>query len=287
MIEPLGAWVLQEACRQAAAWRAQFPEGPVLGITVNVSAKQLTRPNFLEIVQRAAGDARLCPGDLRLEITETALMDNPEQAAWVLHELRALGVRVYLDDFGTGFSSLSYLHRFPVDTLKIDRSFVASLAGRDNQPAIIESIVALARTLGTHVIAEGVETTEQMDELIRLGCGQAQGFLFSSAAHRPGGRGVDGSMHHRPCPVPRGSTSAICFPCLWWREPQAPGGDERRRPRPLKIEASDSAVDVEHLADQIEPRAEARFHRGGIDLVERHSARGRLGVVVPATAADG
>jgi diguanylate cyclase (GGDEF)-like protein/PAS domain S-box-containing protein len=179
MIEPLGAWVLQEACRQASAWRAQFPEGPVLGITVNVSAKQLTRPNFLEIVQRAAGDARLCPGDLRLEITETALMDNPEQAAWVLHELRALGVRVYLDDFGTGFSSLSYLHRFPVDTLKIDRSFVASLAGRDNQPAIIESIVALARTLGTHVIAEGVETTEQMDELIRLGCGQAQGFLFS------------------------------------------------------------------------------------------------------------
>jgi EAL domain-containing protein (putative c-di-GMP-specific phosphodiesterase class I) len=93
--------------------------------------------------------------------------------------LRALGVRVYLDDFGTGFSSLSYLHRFPVDTLKIDRSFVSSLAGRDNQPAIIESIVALARTLGTQVIAEGVETTEQMDELIRLGCGQAQGFLFS------------------------------------------------------------------------------------------------------------
>jgi EAL domain-containing protein (putative c-di-GMP-specific phosphodiesterase class I) len=179
MIEPLGAWVLQEACRQAAAWRAQFPDGPVLGITVNVSAKQLTRPNFLEIVKRAAGDARLCPGDLRLEITETALMDNPEQAAWILHELRALGVRVYLDDFGTGFSSLSYLHRFPVDTLKIDRSFVASLAGRDNQPAIIESIVALAKTLGTHVIAEGVETTEQMDELIRLGCGQAQGFLFS------------------------------------------------------------------------------------------------------------
>jgi EAL domain-containing protein (putative c-di-GMP-specific phosphodiesterase class I) len=97
----------------------------------------------------------------------------------VLRNLRALGVKVYLDDFGTGFSSLSYLHRFPVDTLKIDRSFVASLSGDTNQPAIVESIVALAKTLGTDVIAEGVETRGQMDELVRLGCPEAQGFFFS------------------------------------------------------------------------------------------------------------
>src|SRR5262249_22468457 len=99
----------------------------------------------------------------------------------VLRELRALGVKVYLDDFGTGFSSLSYLHRFPVDTLKIDRSFIACLSGRNHQPAFVESIVALARTLGTHVIAEGVETEAQMAELVRIGCGEAQGFLFASA----------------------------------------------------------------------------------------------------------
>jgi EAL domain-containing protein (putative c-di-GMP-specific phosphodiesterase class I) len=104
-------------------------------------------------------------------------MDNPEQAAYVLRELRELGIKVYLDDFGTGFSSLSYLHRFAVDTLKIDKSFVAGLSG--GQPAIVESIVALAKTLGTQVIAEGVETEEQMAELIRLGCSQAQGFFFS------------------------------------------------------------------------------------------------------------
>jgi diguanylate cyclase (GGDEF)-like protein/PAS domain S-box-containing protein len=185
IIEQLGAWVLDEACRQAAAWRAQFRNGPALGITVNVSGRQLTRPNFLENVRQAIQCANLCPGDLRLEITETMLMDNPEQAALVLRELRAAGVKVYLDDFGTGFSSLSYLHKFPVDTLKIDQSFVASLASPNHQPAIIESIVALAKTMGKQVIAEGVETSEQMDELIRLGCAQAQGFLFSKPLAGP------------------------------------------------------------------------------------------------------
>ena len=129
LIEPLGAWVLQEACRQMAAWRTQFPKGPMLGITVNVSARQLTQPDFVQIVERAVRDSAMRAGDLRLEITETTLMANPEGAALVLRKLRALGVKVSLDDFGTGFSSLSYLHRFPVDTLKIDRSFVASLAG--------------------------------------------------------------------------------------------------------------------------------------------------------------
>src|SRR5207247_5376567 len=114
-------------------------------------------------------------------ITETTLMDNPERAKIVLQELRALGVKVYLDDFGTGFSSLSYLHRFPVDTLKIDRSFVASLAGDEQQPAFIESILALANSIGTRVIAEGVETQGQLDELIRLGCAEAQGFFFAGA----------------------------------------------------------------------------------------------------------
>jgi diguanylate cyclase (GGDEF)-like protein/PAS domain S-box-containing protein len=179
IIEPLGTWVLHEACRQAAAWRKQFPKASFTGITVNVSTHQLLRPNFLHIVQNALRAAALLPTDLRLEITETVLMDDPVRAEVILRELRRLGVKIYLDDFGTGFSSLSYLHRFPVDTLKIDRSFVASLKEGSERPAIIESIVTLAKTLGTHVIAEGVETQRQVHELARLGCTEAQGFYFA------------------------------------------------------------------------------------------------------------
>jgi diguanylate cyclase (GGDEF)-like protein/PAS domain S-box-containing protein len=179
LIEPLGTWILREACRQSAAWRAQFPTGPALGITVNVSTRQLTHPDFLATVRSAVADMHLQLGDLRLEITETALMDDPARAEVVLRELRAAGVKVYLDDFGTGFSSLSYLHRFPVDTLKIDRSFVGSIGGATHHPAFIESILALAKSLGTQVIAEGVETEEQRHELLRMGCREAQGYLFS------------------------------------------------------------------------------------------------------------
>jgi len=179
IIEPLGTWALQEACRQAGIWRKQFPLHAFEGITVNVSTRQLLQPDFLRVVQAALQQSTLRPGDLRLEITETVMMDDPKRAEWVLGELRRLGVKIYLDDFGTGFSSLSYLHRFPVDTLKIDRSFVASLKQGSERPAIIESIVALAKTLGTHVIAEGVETECQARELVRLGCTEAQGFFFA------------------------------------------------------------------------------------------------------------
>jgi EAL domain-containing protein (putative c-di-GMP-specific phosphodiesterase class I) len=122
-------------------------------------------------------DARLLPGDLRLEITETALMENPKVAAGLLNELRDFGVKIYLDDFGTGYSSLSHLHKLPVDALKIDRSFVNSLQ-RSDRP-IVESILALARTLNTSVVAEGIETDAQALELERLGCTHAQGYLFS------------------------------------------------------------------------------------------------------------
>jgi diguanylate cyclase (GGDEF)-like protein/PAS domain S-box-containing protein len=181
LIDWLGSWVLQEACRQMAAWQQQFPAGPMLCVTVNVSARQLGRIDFVDTVQRAMENAGLRPGDLRLEITETTLMDNPQTAELVLTKLRELGVKVYLDDFGTGFSSLSYLHRFPVDALKIDQSFIASLSGSNQQSAFVESIVAMARTLGTKVIAEGVEAEAQLDELVRLGCTEAQGFLFAAA----------------------------------------------------------------------------------------------------------
>jgi diguanylate cyclase (GGDEF)-like protein/PAS domain S-box-containing protein len=181
LIDWLGTWVIQEACRQMAIWRRQFPTGPALCVTVNVSARQLNRADFVDTVCHAVENAGLQPGDLRLEITETTLMDNPRSAELVLTRLRELGVQVYLDDFGTGFSSLSYLHRFPVDALKIDQSFIASLSGSSQQTAFVESIVAMARTLGAKVIAEGVEAEAQLNELVRLGCAEAQGFLFAAA----------------------------------------------------------------------------------------------------------
>jgi diguanylate cyclase (GGDEF)-like protein/PAS domain S-box-containing protein len=178
LIEPIGTWVLQQACSTFADWQRRFPDGGLDYITVNVSSRQLLQQNFLGIVEQAVHSAGLKPCDLRLEITETALMDSPHVAAALLRELRDFGVKIYLDDFGTGYSSLSHLHKLPVDALKIDRSFVKSLLLPD-RPAIVESILALARTLNTSVVAEGIESDVQAQELERLGCTHAQGFLFS------------------------------------------------------------------------------------------------------------
>jgi diguanylate cyclase (GGDEF)-like protein/PAS domain S-box-containing protein len=178
LIEPVGTWILQEACQTFAQWQRRYPAAGLECITVNVSSRQLLQQKFSRLVQQVVQKAGLKPADLRLEITETALMDSPGEAAEVLRELRSFGVKVYLDDFGTGYSSLSHLHNLPVDALKIDRSFVKSilLPGR---PAIVESILALARTLNTSVVAEGIENEIQAGELERLGCTHAQGFLFS------------------------------------------------------------------------------------------------------------
>jgi diguanylate cyclase (GGDEF)-like protein/PAS domain S-box-containing protein len=178
LIEPLGTWVLQQACRTFADWQRRFGPAGLECITVNVSNRQLMEQNFLMIVEEAVHRAGLAPCDLRLEITETALMDSPHVVAEVLRQLRDFGVKIYLDDFGTGYSSLSHLHKLPVDALKIDHSFVKSLLLPD-RPAIVESILALARTLNTSVVAEGIETDVQARELERLGCTHAQGFLFS------------------------------------------------------------------------------------------------------------
>ena len=178
LIERLGTRVLEEACRTFANWQRTYPGAGLECITVNVSSRQLMQQNFLSVVEHAVQKARLEPCALRIEITETALMTSPDEAAKVLTELRDFGVKIYLDDFGTGYSSLSHLHKLPVDALKIDRSFVRSLALSD-RPAIVESILALARTLETSVVAEGIETDLQASELERLGCTHAQGYLFS------------------------------------------------------------------------------------------------------------
>jgi predicted signal transduction protein with EAL and GGDEF domain len=177
LIESLGTWILQQACRTFADFK-RLPGCGLEFVTVNVSSRQLLQQHFRLIVEQALDASGLKPCDLRLEITETALMDNPNQAAELLRQLRDFGVKIYLDDFGTGYSSLSHLHKLPVDALKIDRSFVNSLLLAD-RPAIVESILALARTLNTSVVAEGIESEVQARELERLGCTHAQGYLFS------------------------------------------------------------------------------------------------------------
>jgi diguanylate cyclase (GGDEF)-like protein/PAS domain S-box-containing protein len=178
LVGALGTWVMRQAALTFAEWQRRFPDAGLDYITVNISSRQLMQQNFVKLVQQAVVESGLKPAALRVEITETALMDSPSEAADVLRELRDFGVKVYLDDFGTGYSSLSHLHKLPVDALKIDRSFVRSLLLPD-RPAIVESILALARTLNTSVVAEGIETDVQARELERLGCTHAQGFLFS------------------------------------------------------------------------------------------------------------
>jgi diguanylate cyclase (GGDEF)-like protein/PAS domain S-box-containing protein len=180
LIEGLGTQVMEEVCRTFAAWQRAMPGAGLECITVNVSSRQLMQQNFLSIVDRAVCLAGLDRSALRIEITETALMTDPNEAVRVLKQLRDFGVKIYLDDFGTGYSSLSHLHNLPVDALKIDRSFVESLF-LPHRPAIVESIMALARTLHTSVVAEGIETAAQARELERLGCTRAQGYLFSRA----------------------------------------------------------------------------------------------------------
>jgi diguanylate cyclase (GGDEF)-like protein/PAS domain S-box-containing protein len=178
IIEPLGTWMLQQACITFADWKRRYPNAGLDYVTVNVSSRQLMQQNFLWMVEQAVQKAGLQPYDLRLEITETALMDSPNEAAKLLRELREFGTKIYLDDFGCGYSSLSHLAKLPVDVLKIDRSFVKNLLQPD-RPAIVESIMALARTLKTGVVAEGIEQEAQARELERLGCTHAQGYLFS------------------------------------------------------------------------------------------------------------
>jgi diguanylate cyclase (GGDEF)-like protein len=180
LVIPIGEWVLRAACRQAAAWRREFGFG--VPVSVNLAARQLTRPGLAAQVLSALGEAGGVAGDLILEITEHGVLEDFAAAFRHLQEVRALGVRVAVDDFGTGWSSLSYLQRLPVDELKIDRSFVATLGVEGPSMAIVGSLVSLAHGLGLTVVAEGVETVEQLAELRRLGCDSVQGFLLARPA---------------------------------------------------------------------------------------------------------
>jgi diguanylate cyclase (GGDEF)-like protein len=178
LIVPIGEWVLRTACAQMKAWIDGGAAG--LSVSVNISPRQFRHSNLVEMVRRELGETGLDPSCLEVELTESTVMKNPGSAVETLRALRDMGVKVAIDDFGTGYSSLSYLKTFPISTLKIDRSFVNNLATDTADAAIVKAIVALAHSLDLKVIAEGVETEDQLGLLHELGCDQMQGYLFST-----------------------------------------------------------------------------------------------------------
>jgi len=183
LIDSIGEWVVREGCRQARAW--QLEGLPHLRIAVNLSAFQFRHGNLLQVIRDALQAADLDPSFLEVEITESALMSDPEESVTILEQLSRMGVVVSVDDFGTGYSSMSYLRRFPIDKLKIDRGFIAELISRADDASIVKAIVSLAHSLHLKVVAEGVETEEQLALLKSLGCDQYQGFCFSPAVPAP------------------------------------------------------------------------------------------------------
>jgi len=180
LIVPLGQWVLKEACAQAKQWY-QAMDGRPFHMAVNLSVRQFAAEGLLGFVQEALKESGLRPDVLQLEITESTVMRDIDANVKLLNKLKELGVRVGLDDFGTGHSSLMYLKRLPVDVLKIDRAFVEEIASSNYDTAIAHSIIALAEGLKLEVIAEGVETLQQMERLKQEGCYKMQGYLFSAA----------------------------------------------------------------------------------------------------------
>ena len=179
LIVPIGQWILKRSCQQLAKWQWHSSANRNLFISVNLSSKQVAQPDLVTTIQEILSDTNLDARHLKLEITESAVMDNADRAVRLLKELKALGVQLSIDDFGTGYSSLGYLHRFPVNTLKIDRSFVGRIGEAAENIEIVRTIVSLADNMGMEVVAEGVETLSQLSQLRKLNCKYGQGYLFS------------------------------------------------------------------------------------------------------------
>jgi diguanylate cyclase (GGDEF)-like protein len=182
MIAPIGLWILKRACHQLAQWQWASPAHRQLFMSVNLSGKQVAEPDLVAQIQQILEDTHLDPRHLKLEITESVVMENAELAAQFFKRLKALGVQLSIDDFGTGYSSLGYLHRFPLDTLKIDRSFVGRIGEAAENIEIVRTIVSLADNMGMEVVAEGIETLGQLAQLRKLNCQYGQGYLFARPA---------------------------------------------------------------------------------------------------------
>ena len=183
LIVPVGQWVLEIACHQAREWHEQYPSDPPLLVSVNLSAQQFQQPNLTSELAKVLRESGLPPSSLILEITENTVMENAPSTIDCLQELHALGIKLAIDDFGTGYSSMSYLRRFPVDYVKIDRSFVEEL-GEETDEVVASGIVSLVRALNMKAIAEGVETAQQLARLQEMGCDLAQGYYFSEPLPR-------------------------------------------------------------------------------------------------------
>jgi len=179
MIMQLGAQVFRDAAKQVAIWREKLPGCAGMTVSVNLSKRQMLEPNLMDMVKRNIRESGLPPQAIIIEITETVVMEHPEVVSPLLNELRALGVKLAMDDFGTGHSSLTCLHDFPIDCLKIDRAFVQNLEANTAYTAVVQAIVTLAGNLGMSVTAEGIETMGQLAQIQALECNHAQGFLFS------------------------------------------------------------------------------------------------------------
>lgn len=184
LIRELGWWSLREACSRISEWKSQLGADRDLTVSVNLSIKQFMQPNLVENIGHLLKELKLNPQLLKLEITESTVMEDPSAAIHMLQDMKSLGIRLAIDDFGTGYSSLSYLHRFPLDTLKIDRSFISGSSSGENGMEIARTIMPLAKNLRLDVVAEGVETAEQVQELKKLDCKYAQGFYFSKPLSR-------------------------------------------------------------------------------------------------------
>ncbi|GAB4294379.1 MAG: hypothetical protein Fur0025_30990 [Oscillatoriaceae cyanobacterium] len=179
LIVPIGNWVMRQACHQLRLWQEQKLATVDFGMGVNLSVRQFSQPHLIAQIDEVLHQNQLNPQNLKLEITETAIMDNPRHASQLLLQLRSRQIQLAIDDFGTGYSSLSYLHSFPVDILKVDRSFVKGLQGNQENLGLVVAIINIARTMGMTVVAEGIETDAQLGCLRDLECGFGQGYLFS------------------------------------------------------------------------------------------------------------
>ena len=179
LIIPIGGWVMKKACHQAKEWQERHPSEPPLSVCVNLSAAQVRHPGLLQDVSAALRESGLEPGSLTLEITEGTLLKDSEVLETIFGELKALGVRLAIDDFGKEYSSLSYLKRLSVDVLKIDGLFVGSLGEDPTNTTIVEAVIKLAHSLGLEVTGEGVESAEQLAYLRRMGCDHVQGYFLA------------------------------------------------------------------------------------------------------------
>ncbi|MEM7760518.1 MAG: EAL domain-containing protein, partial [Cyanobacteria bacterium P01_A01_bin.40] len=179
LIVPMGEWILTTACRQMQQWYREFPQAKSVFMSVNISSRQFAQANLVSQIQTTLDNTGLDAANLKLEITESMVMDNVENTISLLNQLQKLKIKISMDDFGTGFSSFSYLHRFPINTLKVDRSFVSNMSQGEKNREIVNTIIILAHRLGMDVIAEGIETAEELAILKGFDCEYAQGYFFA------------------------------------------------------------------------------------------------------------